>query len=166
MTRANQEKNPMNKPRLSAPGLMVCLLAAGVASVAQTANEPRQAAPLAEVIVTGSRIPVPANIIAASPWVAVTAQDITLYGRTDISDLLDTLALTLVDSGVDFGDTVNPLPTNLNPALEGQEQTECTISRNGSARFRANEPTLHGLPAEPQLRSSTRPFSLRQVFWL
>ena len=42
----------------------------------------------------------------------------------------------------------------------------CTISRNGPARFRVNGPTLHGLPAEPRFGSSTRPFSLRQVFWL
>jgi hypothetical protein len=42
----------------------------------------------------------------------------------------------------------------------------CTISRNGPARFRVNGPTLHGLPAEPRFESSTRPFSLRQVFWL
>ena len=42
----------------------------------------------------------------------------------------------------------------------------CTISRNGPARFRINGPTLHGLPAEPRFESSTRPFSLRQVFWL
>src|ERR1700722_13323249 len=41
----------------------------------------------------------------------------------------------------------------------------CTISRNGPARFRVNGPTLHGLPAEPRFESSTRPFSLRQVFW-
>jgi predicted nucleic acid-binding protein len=40
----------------------------------------------------------------------------------------------------------------------------CTISRNGPARFRVNGPTLHGLPAEPRFGSSTRPFSLRQVF--
>ncbi len=42
----------------------------------------------------------------------------------------------------------------------------CTISRNGPARFRVNGPTLHGLPAEPRFGSFTRPFSLRQVFWL
>jgi putative transposase len=42
----------------------------------------------------------------------------------------------------------------------------CTISRNGPARFRINGPTLHGLPAEPRFESSTRPFSLTQVFEL
>ena len=43
---------------------------------------------------------------------------------------------------------------------------DCMISRKGPARFRFNGPTLHGLPAEPRFESSTRPFSLRQVFWL
>jgi hypothetical protein len=43
-------------------------------------------------------------------------------------------------------------------------RSKCTISRNGPARFRINGPTLHGLPAEPRFESSTRPFSLRQVF--
>jgi glucose dehydrogenase len=42
----------------------------------------------------------------------------------------------------------------------------CTISRNGPTRFRVNGPTSHGLPAEPRLGSFTRPFSLKQVFWL
>src|SRR5258707_794280 len=42
----------------------------------------------------------------------------------------------------------------------------CTISRNGPTRFRVKGPTLHGLPAEPRLGSSTGPFSSRQVFWL
>jgi addiction module HigA family antidote len=40
------------------------------------------------------------------------------------------------------------------------------ISRNGPARFRVNGPTLDGLPAEPRFESSTRPFSLKQVFEL
>jgi DNA invertase Pin-like site-specific DNA recombinase len=42
----------------------------------------------------------------------------------------------------------------------------CTISRNGPARFRVKGPTLHGSPAEPRLGSSTGPFSSRQVSWL
>jgi hypothetical protein len=53
--------------------------------------------------------------------------------------------------------------------LDGEDDTlysDCAISRNGPARFRVKGPTLHGLPAEPRFESSTRPFSLRQVFWL
>jgi DNA-binding NarL/FixJ family response regulator len=51
-------------------------------------------------------------------------------------------------------------------ALDYGASSFCTISRIGPARFRVNGPTLHGLPAEPRFESSTRPFSLRQVFWL
>ena len=47
-----------------------------------------------------------------------------------------------------------------------QGRRKCTISRNGPTRFRVNGPTLHGLPAEPQARSFTRPFCAKQVFWL
>jgi transposase-like protein len=55
---------------------------------------------------------------------------------------------------------------NANLLRRWVKEAECTISRNGPARFRVNGPTLHGLPAEPRFESSTRPFSLRQVFWL
>jgi GTP:adenosylcobinamide-phosphate guanylyltransferase len=54
----------------------------------------------------------------------------------------------------------------LEDAKRIQKIALCTISRNGPARFRVNGPTLHGLPAEPRFGSFTRPFSLRQVFWL
>ena len=37
------------------------------------------------------------------------------------------------------------------------------ISRNGPTRFPLIGPTLHGLPAEPQARSFTRPFCAKQV---
>ena len=56
--------------------------------------------------------------------------------------------------------------TTYKEQLQATQVPKCTISRNGPARFRVNGPTLHGLPAEPRLESSTRPFSLRQVFWL
>ena len=49
---------------------------------------------------------------------------------------------------------------------ELNEVLGCKISRNGPARFRVNGPTLNGLPAEPRFESSTRPFSLKQVFGL
>ena len=56
--------------------------------------------------------------------------------------------------------------TAVKKALRYNPEFNCTISRIGPARFRINGPTLHGLPAEPRFESSTRPFSLRQVFWL
>jgi iron complex outermembrane recepter protein len=99
----------MNKPRLGAPGLFVCLLAVSMGSIAQSTAESQDEKPLAEVIVTGSRIPVPANITATSPLAVITGQDITLSGRTDISDLLNTLPQNVVNSGVDFGNTSSSL---------------------------------------------------------
>ncbi len=71
-----------------------------------------------------------------------------------------------------FIPVVPPLCTRVEPwqydkaMYKRRNEIECTISRNGPARFRVNGPTLHGLPAEPRFESSTRPFSLRQVFWL
>lgn len=50
------------------------------------------AAPLQEVIVTGSRIPVPANITATSPTTVVTSEEVKLQGHTDITDLMNQLA--------------------------------------------------------------------------
>ena len=51
---------------------------------AQPAPAPDESsAALAEIVVTGSRIPVPANITATSPIQVVTAQDIALAGQTD-----------------------------------------------------------------------------------
>jgi Plasmid pRiA4b ORF-3-like protein len=58
------------------------------------------------------------------------------------------------------------LSRRLKSDFDHRAVNDCTISRNGPARFRLNGPTLHGLPAEPRFESSTRPFSLRQVFWL
>ena len=43
--------------------------------------------PLQEVIVTGSRIPVPANISATSPTTVVSDEEVRLQGHTDITDV-------------------------------------------------------------------------------
>jgi outer membrane receptor protein involved in Fe transport len=67
------------------------------------------AAPLEEVIVTGSRIPVPANITASSPISVVSSQEIQLEGHTDITDVINQLPQNIINSGVDFGNTSNPL---------------------------------------------------------
>jgi len=73
--------------------------------------------------------------------------EIRLTFAYDTTEILGPLSPFIIDLNVDCTDA-------------------CTISRNGPARFRVNGPTLHGLPAEPRFESSTRPFSLRQVFWL
>jgi iron complex outermembrane recepter protein len=76
---------------------------------AQSAPPPEQPKPpLEEIIVTGSRIPVPANITATSPIQVVTAQDIALAGQTDAIDILNSLPQTVINAGIDFGNNSNP----------------------------------------------------------
>ena len=76
---------------------------------AQPAPAPDESsAALAEIVVTGSRIPVPANITATSPMQVVTAQDIALAGQTDAIDILNSLPQTVINSGIDFGNNSTP----------------------------------------------------------
>ena len=56
--------------------------------------------PLPSVMITGSRIPVPANIAATSPLVVVTAQDIALMGYTDTGDVISALPQMII-TGID-----------------------------------------------------------------
>ncbi|HEX4025513.1 MAG TPA: TonB-dependent receptor, partial [Steroidobacteraceae bacterium] len=66
-------------------------------------------APLQEVLITGSRIPVPANITSTSPITTVTAQDIQLQGQTDTIDVINALPQNVIDSSADYGNNSNPL---------------------------------------------------------
>ncbi len=66
-------------------------------------------AKLQEVIVTGSRIPVPANITATSPITIVSAQAIRAQGYTDAIDVLNSLPQNIISAGSDFGNQSNPL---------------------------------------------------------
>jgi len=66
-------------------------------------------ATLQEVIVTGSRIPVPANISATSPTTIVSSQEIQLQGHTDISDVINALPQNIISANADFGNTSSPL---------------------------------------------------------
>jgi outer membrane receptor protein involved in Fe transport len=61
--------------------------------------------PMQSVIVTGSRIPVPANITATSPLVVVTAQDILVTGYTDTGDVINALPqmITTFGDGGNYG---------------------------------------------------------------
>jgi iron complex outermembrane receptor protein len=98
--------------------LVQCSLLAITASVAgtnllfaQTAPAPAAVAEtqLQEVVVTGSRIPVPANISSTSPTTVVSSQEIQLQGHTDITDLINQLPQNIIGSNADFGNTSNPL---------------------------------------------------------
>jgi iron complex outermembrane recepter protein len=87
---------------------MVC--GGGALAQQSPSNAPTApAAELEEVVVTGSRIPVPANVTATSPLQVVTSQDLTLSGKTDITDLLNGLPQNVIGTGVDFGNTSSPL---------------------------------------------------------
>jgi iron complex outermembrane receptor protein len=62
-----------------------------------------------EVIVTGSRIPVPQNITATSPITVVSSQDVQLLGRSDVTDIINQLPQNIISSNADFGNTSSPL---------------------------------------------------------
>jgi iron complex outermembrane receptor protein len=104
-------------PRMSAilRALGAALLLAGLgaqafgadATVPATAAAP--APVLEEVVVTGSRIPVPANISATSPTTVVTGQEIQLQGHTDITDVINSLPQNIIGTNADFGNTSSPL---------------------------------------------------------
>jgi iron complex outermembrane recepter protein len=66
------------------------------------------AAALPEVLVTGSRIPVPANVTATSPLQVVTAQDIALSGHLDTVGVISALPQMTISSGADFGNFSSP----------------------------------------------------------
>ena len=73
---------------------------------ASTNDQPETAPPVAEVVVTGSRITSP-NIEAISPITAVTAQEIRDTGVTRVEDLLNSLPQVTADqnSGLSMGTT-------------------------------------------------------------
>jgi iron complex outermembrane recepter protein len=83
----------------------------GQAPAADTTTPPAAGEPatLQEVIVTGSRIPVPANISATSPITIVSSEDIQLQGHTDISDVINQLPQNIIGANSDFGNTSSPL---------------------------------------------------------
>ena len=88
----------------------VRIVAAAEDSAAMPA--PRQpAAALPEVMLTGSRIPVPANVTATSPLQVVTAQDIVLSGHLDTVSVMSALPQMTISSGVDRGNFSSPMNT-------------------------------------------------------
>jgi iron complex outermembrane recepter protein len=89
----------------------VCIAAVEMPVIAQQASTPTATSEstLQEVIVTGSRIPVPANISATSPIATVSSQDIKLGGYTDSTDIINSLPQNIINSANDFGNTSSPL---------------------------------------------------------
>jgi len=77
---------------------------------AQSPRAPDESQPTApEVFVTGSRIPVPANITATSPLQVVRAPDIVLSGYTDTGDVITVLPQMIWNSAADDGSRANPV---------------------------------------------------------
>ena len=67
--------------------------------------------PLQEIIVTGSRIAAP-NEVSTSPIQVVTSKDIQVYGKTDVSDLINLLPQNFTnDLGQDLGNGSSGLTT-------------------------------------------------------
>lgn len=85
------------------------MLAGSGSLLAQTAANNAPPATLDEVIVTGSRIPVPANVTATSPLTVVTQEEIRQQGHTDVTDFINQLPQNIINSGSDLGNNSNPL---------------------------------------------------------
>jgi iron complex outermembrane recepter protein len=64
-----------------------------------------------EVLLTGSRIPVPADITAASPMQVITAHEIRLTGHTDAIDVISALPQMITTAATDFGNHSSPYAT-------------------------------------------------------
>jgi outer membrane receptor protein involved in Fe transport len=102
--------NSLVKRCKAAFSVCMCLAALEAPAMAQQAPATTEPSPaLPEVVVTGSRIPVPANVAATSPTTVVTNQEIQLQGHTDISDVLNALPQNIIGTNADFGNTSSPL---------------------------------------------------------
>jgi iron complex outermembrane recepter protein len=84
---------------------------ATTAAFAQNTADQNSTEPPQEIIVTGSRIPAP-NLESTSPIQVVTAQEIQLGGRMDISDVINQLPQNFSNSlGQDLGNRTSGLTT-------------------------------------------------------
>ncbi|HEY2417012.1 MAG TPA: TonB-dependent receptor plug domain-containing protein, partial [Steroidobacteraceae bacterium] len=93
-------------------GVCAVWLIGSAAQAADTATDTTDttAAPvMEEVVVTGSRIPVPANITATSPIQVTSATEIEQQGLTDTTDIINRLPQTMISPGSDLGNNSAPL---------------------------------------------------------
>ncbi len=91
--------------------LMLAAVSAMSMGIAGTVLSAEQTGELEAVVVTGSRIAAP-NLTSTSPVVAVTAEEIKLGGRTDITDMLNQLPQMAFNSlGQDLGNRTSGLTT-------------------------------------------------------
>ncbi|HEY1724201.1 MAG TPA: TonB-dependent receptor [Steroidobacteraceae bacterium] len=78
-------------------------------AAAPATAESDQAVGLQEVVVTGSRIPVPGNITSTSPIAAISAQQIALQGQTDATSIINQLPQNVISEDSDLGNNQNAL---------------------------------------------------------
>ena len=90
--------------------LLAASFAATIVSLPARAQDAAASEPaLQEVVITGSRIPVPVGVNSTSPIQSVTSQDITASGKSDTFDLIMQLPQNINNAGVDLGNSSNPL---------------------------------------------------------
>jgi iron complex outermembrane recepter protein len=134
--------------RLALLTISTCCIPVALEAADETPAD--QAQQVQEVIITGSRIPVPANITSTSPITSVSQEEIQLQGHTDMTDILNELPQTGVMGGVDFGNTSNPLSAPGGTAtvdLRGLGPQRTLVLVNGR-RLGAGDPnTLNPNPA-------------------
>jgi hypothetical protein len=155
--------------RVSARHLLVVLAAISVAAVVALviATVMRggwlSQRPVAKVEASTASAPV-ANAPAAVPEKSVAVLPfVDMSEKKDQEYFSDGLSEELIDQLAHSPD-LRVIARTSSFQFKGKNEDMCRISRIGPTRFRVNGPTLHGLPAEPRFESSTRPFSLRQVF--
>ena len=88
--------------------LIVTAALAGLPGRAADAPADETSTPVAEVVITGSRIVLP-NMTSTSPIQVVTAKDIQVAGRTDISDVIMQLPQNFNNSFSDFNNRTSAL---------------------------------------------------------
>jgi iron complex outermembrane recepter protein len=82
---------------------------ADAAAASDTTAETSGAPVMEEIVVTGSRIPVPANISATSPVQVMSSQEIEQQGLTDTTNVINRLSQIMINPGVDLGNNSAPL---------------------------------------------------------
>jgi hypothetical protein len=96
---------------VNVPADRFVLAQATTAPASQSIAAPTESQPLQEIIVTGSRIAAP-NEVSTSPIQVVTSKDIQVYGKTDVSDLINLLPQNFNnDLGQDLGNGSSGLTT-------------------------------------------------------
>ena len=135
-------------------------IAAGLASLStgarsRPAGDAEEAAPLQEVVVTGSRIAAP-NLESISPVTAVTAEEIRTTGVTRVEDLLNSLPQVVADQGSGLSMGSNGTAT-INLRGLGAQRTLVLI--NGRRLMGGDPAPVAGQTTEPGFaspRTSTR----------